>query len=512
MQTVSSAFTERAKSNVREISNRVMISFPKDYDPSVDFFTLDNSFLDGADILAGDNNVVQEWDKYTYVDYSDRVISVEWQREQANPWSMTLGIADVTFSNTDDFFTTGSGSAIDGNILPRRPIRIYSGFSGEVIQQFIGLTEGVPKLDSQAKTATFHCVDFLAFIYNAALDETEMFIDQRVDQIISSLLQGAGISPSQMDLDTAFTTVPYCYFDKGDKLGDALNNLVEAELGRLYMDENGMIRFANRQNFSEASVYTFTPSNVKSFTTKQYDDLYNVVEVKSQILQVQENQKVYDLSEATLIPAGETVEIWGDFQDPVTSIDTPVNIASATTSLWEANTAADGSGSNYTNITLASHSLFSKSYKMSFTNTGVTDAYITSLQLFGTPVRAKADIYEKQEVSVSIADFDEHLLTIENPFIQDATTARSLAILVSTIYSDLGGANEADVKGTPALQLNDTVTMNVTSDSGEYYISKLMNKDVGNGFEQTIQTQRRLVLSFFTLDSSYLDGSDVLGV
>lgn len=514
MQTTPSAtFDNYAKGSMRPYKQRVFMSFAKDYDVTITFFTLDTSYLDSTDVLSGTNSVIQEWDKYTYTEYSHRVISIEWEREQVTPWSVAQAIADITFDNSDDFFTPGSGSVIADNVLPRRPVRIYAGFGSEVITQFIGLTDGMPKLDDKQKTATFHCVDFLASMYNKKLDQTALYQNQRVDQIISSLLTTAGgLTASQLSLDTAFTTIPYAFFDKGEKLGSALDKLVQAEIGRLFMDENGVITFQNRQNFdNSASVYNFNPSNVKDYKTLKEDEISNVVEVKSAILGVQTKQKVYELSQATIIPVGQTIEIWADFQDPVTSIDTPVNIASATTSLWKANTLSDGTGSDYTSLTLT-YSLFSKSYKMSFQNTGASDCYITSLVLFGTPVRATADVYERQESSTSTSKFEEQVMTIENKFIQDATSARSLAILLATIYNDYSGISEIDVKGTPALQLNDTVTIDLNGISGSYYISKITNKMVGNGFEQVLQTQRRLVLTFFTLDSSYLDGSDVLAL
>lgn len=539
MLPVSDQFEAHATGNLRPISQRVLVSFSKTFDDLVDFFTLDSSELDGTDILQGTGSVVQEWDKYEYTDYSERVISVEWSREQENPWSLSLGIADVTFDNTDDFFTPGAGSVISDEILPRRPIRIYGGFGGETPQVFVGLTEGMPVLDEKAKTARFHCIDFLSFVFNNQLDETALFTNQRVDQIISSLLQGAGLSTLQMSLETAYTTIPYAFFDKGAKLGDALNELVQAELGRLYMDENGVITFENRQSFSDVSVHTFDNSNTLDFKQLQFDQIANVVEVKSKVLDVQANQKVFELSQATFVPAGETIEIWADFQDPVTSIDTPVNIASATTSLWQANTLEDGSGADYTDISLDDFDLFSKSYKMTFENTGASDAYIRSVVLFGTPVKPIAEIYERQTDAASVTAFEERVMTIENKFIQTSTTARSLAILIATIQSDFSGVSEMQVKGTPALQLGDPISLDVTHQSviggrwdstvitwdsteytwdstgsqvdQDYYVSKIENTVSEGSYGQKLKVQRRLSLDTFTLDQSELDGADTLG-
>lgn len=80
MQSVSSQFTARTSKAVRPISWKVLISWDKAFDAAVDFFTIEGSSIGGGDIIKGDGSVVQEWDKYAFEDYSDRVLSVEVNR------------------------------------------------------------------------------------------------------------------------------------------------------------------------------------------------------------------------------------------------------------------------------------------------------------------------------------------------------------------------------------------------------------------------------------------------
>ena len=130
MQTVSERFHQKAVSPFRTPSLKLLVSWDKQYDAGTSFFELDSSDLDSPDILAGINSTIQEWNKYQYLDYTDRVISVEWTREKDDPYSVGQAYVDLVLDNYDDFFTPGSGSDIDGNILPGRPIRLFAGFSG----------------------------------------------------------------------------------------------------------------------------------------------------------------------------------------------------------------------------------------------------------------------------------------------------------------------------------------------------------------------------------------------
>jgi hypothetical protein len=529
MQSVSTQFQARSENEIRPVTARFKASFTKDFTDDVDFFTIGASTVGGLDIIAGSGNVVQESDKYAYEDYTDRLISVEWQRNEEDPFSVTQAFADVTLDNHDDFFTPSDTS----KVLPQRPVRIYAGFGTEDVQVFVGLTEKLPRVDEEAKTVTLHCIDFLTFLFDKPLDEAVIYQDMPIDEIIGELLQGAGISALQYDLDTSFNSVSFAFFDKGTKLGDALRKLVEADLGSLFLTEEGVIRYKNRQNFSDVSVFDFDETNINEYNTRAQDDLINVVEVKSKVREVQANQTIWQFSESTLVQSGQTREIWADFSDPVTSVDAPVFITGATTSLFDANTEPDGSGTQYSNLTVATD-LFSKSYKMTFTNTGASPAYITKIELFGTPAKVSKEIYVREQSDDSVERFGEHVKTIENEYIQEESTATSLALLLLSFYDEISEVNDMSVKGSPALQLDDPITVRIRHGEtdvvrpiglllsltrpdtevkyrgGDYFISRIKGMVNEKGFRQILTVRPRMTLTFFTIGISTVGGDDVI--
>lgn len=502
MRSVSTNFHRAADKSARKISFNVLMAFHKTYDASIGFFTLNSSALNSGDFLQGTQTIVQEWDKYTYDDISSRVISVEWQKEETTPYSFVMGIADVVLDNHDDLFTPGESQNYADVILPRRPIRILAGFEGENVPVFIGLTEEMPEIDKKNKTAKFHCIDFITLLYEQKLTEAVIYEDMRTDEILDELLQLVGLSPTQYDLDVGLLTIPFAFFEKDSKFGDAVKDLMIAECGTFFMDENGVIRFRNKQNFDDTAQFTFNEGNTLDFKTRREHDIINVVEITSRVREVQSTTSIYELSSPILVPGNGSVIKFFDYQDPVTSVNTPT---------YEAYSNSDGSGTDLTaNITITEQVDFSKASKVTFSNSSSTDAYITNLQVNGTPAIVVKEIFLREQDDTSITKYEEQVLQIENEYIQSEDDARTIALVLLQFYSEAGSIYEASVKGSPALQLNDQVTVNLGTDDTGYAIQKMFCSIEKGKFTQRLGMRVRPDLSFFILNQSALNGGDLI--
>ncbi|HYH16808.1 MAG TPA: hypothetical protein VD794_16365 [Flavisolibacter sp.] len=503
MQTVSNSFTELATGHVRPISHALNISFQKNFDSDINFFTLDQSVLNGADILASaETDVISEWDKYDYAPYADRVTSIEWQREKLFPSSVCQAIADITLNNFDNYFTKNSGSPIDEYLLPQRPLKILSGFGGNNIPQFVGLTDSVPVVDTDNRTVSLHCTDFLSFIFNKPLDQTVVYEDLYTHEVLSALFDEVGLLPEQYELEGSLNQIHFVYFEKGTKLGDAIQKLMEAEAGTLYMDERGIIRFTNRLSFSNTPIYSFDESSIIDYKSADETKIINVVEIKSSVRIVQGMQPVYTIVQPLEINGGAP-ELFVSFDDPVTSL--------ATITAFEVNTAEDGSGTNITgNVTVSSVELFNTAAKITFSNTAGGTAYITSLTIFGTPAKVARNIYLRDQNDDSVAKYEEQVLTIENDFIQTNSAAQSLALSILNLYKDYAAEVEIEVKGTPALQIDDVIEVTYKGITETYNITKIQNLRNDAQFKQILTARQTNGYSFFTLNQSILNSIDVL--
>ncbi len=502
MQTTSSRYDELAAAPVRPVTARLLMSFDKVFDDNVDFFTVGTSTIGGTDVIKGDGDVVQEWDKYTYADYSDRLISAERTTQTDSPYSVTMSMLDITLNNDDNFFTPGAGSIIDDYILPQRPIKLYEGFGGDDLPIFIGLTNSMPERNENDKTVTFHCVDFLKSIMARPLSEEIIYQDMSTDDILSALFTNVGLTAPQLELDQGFNFIDFAYFEKDMKIGTAVNKLMQAELGRLFMDETGTIRFKNRQNYSATPVTTYDESNVVNFKTSQESEVINVVEITSKVREVQESQLIYKLSGTLEINASGTTELFFNFEDPVTTMETITN--------FTVNTENDGDGTNITSsVTVTDTDLFSKSVKVTFTNASVFKGFLRELSIYGTPAKVIREVYVREQDDDSVAKYEEQSEEIKNDFFVDAGTATSRAIILLNDFAEANEISEQTVVGNPALQIDDAVNLdNLRGFDGTYVVTKIVDKISPFKYEQRIKVKRRVFDSYFTIGISTIGGTD----
>lgn len=510
MQTVTTTFNERANKTMRKLAHRVLMSFPRAYNASISFFTIGVSTIGGADIIRGEGNVVAEWDKYAYDDYSYRIKMIEVTRTEEMVNSTTLAMADIQLENHDNYFTPSRGSAIQNYILPYRPVKLFGGFGDDAIPQFVGLTEKMPTIDEKGKTASFHCIDFMYSLFNRPLDQAVMYQDKRTDEILASLLVAFGITPTQYNFDVGFNVVKFAFFDKGQKFGDVVKELMEAEMGRFYMDENGVIRFKNRQSYSTQVMWFFNESNIVDIQTSTQDDIINVVTVKANVREVQAKQKYWELQASTVVPAGGSIDIWADFNDPVTGVDAPAYITAATTSLFTTNTLEDGTGDQVPTNIAFTNTRFATSYKMTIANTNAFAVYITSLELYATPAVVVKQIYVRQQDNTSVAKYDERVLDIENDYINNEGDANSRALMILDDYATYANQYILNVKGNPALQIGDTVNVSVWGSANTYVIKKIVNRWENGKFSQQLTVRKKVFKTYFTVGISTIGGTDVI--
>jgi hypothetical protein len=524
MQTASSDFTDRTQADVRPVAWRMLASFQKNFDEDIDFFTIGTSTIGGTDILKGSSDVVQEWDKYDYEDFSDRVMQVEYTRSAEIPTSpLTLATADITLDNHDGLFTPGNvNSAYVDYLVPNRPIKIHLGFKNEFVPIFVGLTKGLPDIDESAKTVRFHAQDFLSSILNRPLPSDVIYLDYRIDEIISALLQAIGLTTSQFDLDVATTVVPFFYGPKDMKLGAALRDLAQAELGNIRMDEGGVIRFENHSSWnSHSKVWDLTENEVKDISSPTDQGIINAVEVYARPRAVADNQIIWTLSGATLIPAGDSLTLFANFQDdfgvlPVVGVDTPVDTVPGPgeTSTYQTNTAIDGSGTSGT-VTFTSFDVFSTAAKLVFTNTGGADVYLTALELWGEPAKVTNDISVRvtDDMSIGTGDgFDEQPFEIRNDYIQSSSDARTIGLLVLADRAQVSSQKTMLMKGVPQAQIGDIfgyTDRNVSDDA--YFLTEINGILSTNGFTQTVKMSKRSIQTYMQIGISLIGGDDKIG-
>lgn len=352
MLSVNNDFKLKAKSKNRPVRAGAGISWLKTY-AGADWFSIGISTIGGNDVIKGTGSVVSEADNYAYYDESDYLMSLEYDRWFEEPvFSISRGLCDIILDNNDDRFTPGVDATIGDYIKPRRPLRAYAGFkiAGVDImpQIFVGTIVEFPKVDNQAKTATIHAIDFTEVLWNMTVEQNALFENKRTDELIEELLTtNVGLSIGQYLLDTGTVTIPFAFFEKGQKIGDIISKLCEAEQATFYVDEHGIFHFEIRTHwnnlphtnmkFLKAEITAFTNGDRKWYPTDiavSSSTVYNYkIKYRSSIasvLSIREDDGLGNYTYQDLVwpeASSEWVEVSGSF---VTGAGT------ATLTMWQA--------------------------------------------------------------------------------------------------------------------------------------------------------------------------------
>ena len=516
MQVTDLTFKRLTDSDIRPLAQDILMSFDKAFDTDVTFFELDTSQLNGNDILKPVNdNTIQAWDYYQYKSYRERIVYQSVQRMLDFPYSVVTAIADFQLNNYDGYFTPNSASPIAEYVLPKRPVRLLQGFGNTTLSQFVGLTSGMPSIGKLDGTATFTALDFLTWIYDMPIRETRAMRNVRTDQVLAEIFTQFGLAPEQYNLGVARNRIPFLFFEKDQQTaGDIIRPLMQAEMGLLWLDEKGIIQFRSRLDAQVDPVYIFNDDNIISLETSEDDQIINHVIINTNVRKLQEPQDVYSISfasgEAFTIPANSTEPIRAELVDPAVNILEPVFGVEAGRS-WFA--AKDENEEPVTSgVTLTGTADQTNSYTLFIQNTNSFPIIISDLVLWGEPAKVvggRTTTYDAYE-DTSVAKYEEKLIIIDNNFIQSISQAESLSTMILRSYSEYNDVLELEVKGTPALQLSDVVTVDYEDYQSDYRVIGISNKLQGGKFTQQLTLRKYEAVEYFTLDSSLLNGDKQL--
>lgn len=465
-----------------------------------------------------------------FLDLSGRAIGLSVSRSFEFPYNIQSAIADVSLDNHDGFlsFSGINPSPIADDILPNIPIKISYGFkTAGVVPNFNGFTETIPTYDGEHDSiAKFTALDKLAQISNSHLPNMVMMRDARTDEVIQEIFTQLGLSPSEYNLEQGLNVIPFVYFDADKSVGNALKELIQAEDGRLWQDEEGVIRFTKRivSVFQDDPVMVLTKSNVLSITPSRDSGIVNQVNIKAEIRQIEANQQVFMMTNDTgyqsaddnyRVPANGQATFWLAFDDPIWTATAPTLNGGANTSRF---TAVNLSGTAVNSGISAVGTLFATSYKIVFTNTTASPVSINSITIWGQPAKligGQAVEYMVYD-DVSVAKFGTNSIDItDNRCFGSVDNIKEYAKNIITQRSDYSKQITMNIKGNPALQLGDVVVVSIDQFQGRYQITSISNV-MDNVSESKLETEIKLqwisdAIDPFILNKSVLDGADRLG-
>lgn len=524
MQAVSAQFETDVAAPYKDMQGGCLIAWEKSINGAYDFFTIGQSLIGGPDLLKGAGGTPTFFDQYQYDDETANLESFKVTRKMSNlPWGVIMASAEITLLNASNRFTPGYDPVIGDYILPDRPVKLSVGINNEFINVFTGYTE-LPRTSLGKRRTTIQAWDALQYLSNKK-SELPVFIDTPANEIIEDLLVEQGFSAGQFNIEASLQGNISYLMVQDRVVTDIFKDICAAEGALMFVDEDGIIQFWNRLhiNTNNTSRWDFTYSNLRELDWDTTPIINDAI-VVAKPFKVAAFNKIWESGQSYTIPPGGSLDIFADFRDdignyPAISVDTPVNIASATTSSWQANFNEDGTGEDASgNITLSSVYLFGERYRMTFANSSGSNVYITKIQLYGVPAKVAVVDSKEQLDAVSIENYGINpdnrgeVVEINNDLVQDAATANALAYIYVQLFSGPLRRLQTQNFAVPHLQLGDFITLDEETSGDELDMVIVGSElEVTRGkLKHDLDLEQRAVYEYFTIGVSRIGGSDYL--
>jgi len=502
-------------------------------------------------------------------DYSDsgeditaRTMGVEWKRGSDYASQLVgkavAGSLTATLNNeSGDYSTFNTSSALTGNLLPGRPVKL-TGNDGSTTRTlwtgFLDSIEPIPSVNG-ANLARLRAIGPLGYL-NKFDVSTAMFASKKAGELVGEILDVAGWPDDDRDLDTGIVEFPRFWCERTKTL-KALRLVEETETGLLEEDASGKIVYRDRHARSKdarstASQATYSDANGAGLAyshVAQIDPLkfiYNELRAKLQL-----HSGAWVLGSASLGVqtelASDPTVLWthpesGGNSPSITAGAAKVFTAqypssgSANTAravdFWQdltattdylANDAADGSGTNRTANITVSLTKRAQSMDISLTNGHSGTVYITKLQARGNPVEANNEFEVSASDATSQSTFGKRTYPHPGKFVPDADEAQNWADFHVAAWKDpvpllkltlAGNRSTATLTDIMSREISDLVTVTATGGAGLGINEGFFVESVHHQLDAQLNHRATFTLSqasgyagFFVVGSSSLGNS-----
>lgn len=470
---VVEGFAEANARPIRVVGQKLGVSWDKTIAHTGNFFILDVSVLDGPDVLgfSGDRPF-NPAHAYEMSDTTSFVESASLSRSVQFPYGIQSATADFDIINHDKMF---SGAPF---IYAARPVRFWCGIAPlgnqtpTLVPLFEGFTDGSPDYsgtDEQSFSLT--AFDLLSTLCNQTLPNMLLSTEVRTDELIRQILvDELGVEEYLLDLERGQIVIPFAWFEAGKSVGEALKEIVQAENGILFVNENGIItyRVTGLNELTAPAVATFDAANIISVQQSGASDIVNECHIEAEIREVQTRQVVYiadndngfssDAETDTMrLQANATTDIWIDLEDPATSVDLPL-IRTARSDVASYLIAVNLGGLPRTTGLSVDGYLFGNRYLLRVKNSNSFALSILQLRLWGTPAKVVQTVNYTASVAESVAAFGRSALSItDNKLWGSAANIKDYAAKILQANAEFGSRLELDVRSDIRLQIGDVV-------------------------------------------------------
>ncbi|WP_256846905.1 hypothetical protein [Paenibacillus sp. Pae108] len=375
---------------------------------------------------------------------------------------------DIRFDNTDKHFDPrNTSSPLYGMLKKNRRVKAWLGVDLEGLGEITYYPLGVfyttdwnaPTNEVYAETTAR---DRLELLKQRDFTTSQVYVNQNLYQLADMLLQDFGLTNREYRIDAALQSVvvPYIWFDRVT-YREALAQIAEAGLARLYCDRNGIIRLEVQRD-TGPSVFEFKEDETIFWADYPFasGQTTNYVETETKPRALSAAGTIFQSTESISIPANETKEMTYKFNFvPCMNVSAPTISAGA-------------------NITVQSYTVYAWGMSVTFRNSGAVAQNVNSVSINGQKLEVVGGSVAIAQDDLSIRENGKLSKTISNDFIQTLDRAQQISDTILAAFKDPRHDIELDNRGHVALQLGDKITapgfdLGTTTD---YYIVRQETK------------------------------------
>lgn len=442
-----------------------------------------------------------KWDGISWTDESTYLLSAKGNWEMSGTLGEGLASqADFELENTTKrFLPENTSSPIQSYLRPRRQLRYSVIVGGTEYLLFTGYIKGIePK--RKDGTVNLHCFDNAEIVLNKDAPR-DAYVGKYAHELIGILGEAAGLDPNtDMDLEESDHYIQAAYF--GDRhIWPIMGEIAVAERGRVFFDIDGRLKFWGRdhiQNQTKVMDLTNETHILDLNFSVEEQHIKNKITVRARpragggIQPVWTNGAADVLNPYTetllYIPANGTQNAYLEIEDPYGPLPCTDWVQPIPNTDFIANSEADGSGTDYTNsIRINTFNTYADAVFLEVQNLSSVDIYFTKFQVRANPLKIWKWISVRHTDEVSISEFGDQPIELENNFIDDEQMANDIAETELKRWKNAKNMFNAEIVGVPYLKVGDIVGVEITDGNSEEYMIETIDWEIDSGgFKQTL--------------------------